>query len=642
MANRKQEPTPAHGVKSKQSLLTVPVPQVFPFSFKARLIILAILSFILYADTLGNQYAFDDTLVIKENQYVQKGFSGIGKIMTTDAYDSYYKTMNAGYVLSGGRYRPLSEVVFAIEHSLFSESANHNIAFQRHLISILCYILCVLAIFYFLSKYLLKKLPYGNDIAFFATFLFAIHPIHTEVVANIKSLDEILSLLFICLTFIFSLRYIDSQKRSDLIVGLSSFFLALLSKEYAIFLVILIPMLLYLLRSISPVKILKDSFPYFIVFLIYMALRQHAVGLGGHITTNEILDAPYMFATHIQKIATELFVLGKYLWLLIIPYPLICDYSYAEIPYQNLSNPAVLFTALLYVGLIAWGIWLLLKRNVLAFPVFFYLFCLALVSNLFIDIGATMGERLVFHSSLGFAVLISYGIFEAVKKFNLQQKRIMLISMSSVLIIAFGGETVARNLQWKNDITLFSHDVTLAPNSVLLNGNAGISYGHWAESTNDSLAKKNKLDTAIMYLRKSISMHRGSIYYMSYLNMGNAYYNMQMPDSAEAYWDVVKKTYPNYPDLSKYFLLLDKLYINKAMEFGTRQDYAGSVQKIREALQINSGDAELWYNLGGAYFKWGKYDSAQIALEKALQLNPNYENAKKGLSVLMNAEKKQN
>lgn len=642
MANKKQVQKPAQKAKNIQVPPAAPATPVFPFSFNTKLIILAVLSFILYADTLGNQYCLDDGIVIEKNQYVQHGFSGIGKIMTTDAYDSYYKEMNAGQQLSGGRYRPLSEVVFAIEHALFGESATNSIAFQRHLFSVFCYIVCVLAIFYFLSKYLLKKFKYGEDMAFFATVLFAIHPIHTEVVANIKSLDEILSILFISLTFIFSLRYVDSKKFLDLVIASVSYFLALLAKEYAVFLVIFIPMLFYLLRNQKIGQALAGSWVYFSVFVIYMILRNNAVGLlSAHVpSTNEILDNPYLLATHTQKIATELFVLGKYLWLLIVPYPLVCDYSYAQIPYQNLFSADVIITVILYLAILAWGIWLLIKRNVLAFPVFFYLFCLALVSNLVMDIGATMGERLIFHSSLGFVILVSCGVFTLIQKWDIGMKKSFIFGITSILVIGFGYETMARNLDWKNDIKLFTHDVTIATNSIMLNGNAGARYIDMAQHTKDSISRINKLDSAIVYLKKSIFLHKKSAYVSSYLNMGDAYFELQMPDSAEVYWNVVKVAYPNYPNLQNYFSILSNLYLTKGSKYGAQHNYAEATKEIYKGIKVNPMDADLWYNLGGAYFTWGKYDSAHYAWVRSLQLNPNQVEAKKGLAALVPVEKK--
>jgi len=370
------------------------------------------------------------------------------------------------------------------------------------------------------------------------------------------------------------------------------------------------------------------------VLFVYMIMRYKAVGFNGHVETNEILDNPYLLATHAQKTATELFVLGKYLWLLILPYPLLSDYSYAQIPYQNFGSPLVMLTVLLYIATAVWGVRLLFKRNVLAFPIFFYLFCLALVSNLVMDIGATMGERLIFHSSLGFVILVSYGFFQLIKKWDLQRKRVVLFGVSSLLVVVFGYETMARNLRWKNDITLFTHDVTIGENSTMLNGNAGARYIDLAQHSKDSLDKVHKLDTAIIYLRKSIILHKRTAYVSSYLNLGDAYYELKDPDSAELYWNIVRRNYPDYPDLEKYFYLLSRLYLTKGVQLGVRKDFVRAVSEIYNAIRIAPGDADLWYNLGGAYYTWGRYDSAYYAWTKSLKLNPNQAEAKKGLSSI--------
>ena len=96
---------------------------LFP-SFKTQigwwaLFILLILGFILYANSFKNQYALDDGIVIQKNEYVKRGIRGIPKILSTDAYDSFYNQMNAKQQLSGGRYKPLSVVTFAMEQELF-------------------------------------------------------------------------------------------------------------------------------------------------------------------------------------------------------------------------------------------------------------------------------------------------------------------------------------------------------------------------------------------------------------------------------------------------------------------------------------------------------------------------------------------
>ena len=74
-------------------------------------------AFLLYANTMWNKYAVDDTIVIVKNSLTKQGFAGIPEIMTTDAFYGFF---GEGYKLvEGGRYRPLSIVTFAIEQELF-------------------------------------------------------------------------------------------------------------------------------------------------------------------------------------------------------------------------------------------------------------------------------------------------------------------------------------------------------------------------------------------------------------------------------------------------------------------------------------------------------------------------------------------
>src|ERR1041385_5531963 len=159
-----------------------PLEQNKPFSltdFRVQVIVLIILGFILYANSFNNEYAFDDGIVIQKNEYVQNGFSGIKKILSTDAYDSFYRQGNSKQQFSGGRYRPLSIITFAIEQQLFGSNAKdkpeNDLAYLRHVVNVVLYILSVLALLYFLTTYVFKKAPLT---AFIASLLFLIHPIH--------------------------------------------------------------------------------------------------------------------------------------------------------------------------------------------------------------------------------------------------------------------------------------------------------------------------------------------------------------------------------------------------------------------------------------------------------------------------------
>jgi protein O-mannosyl-transferase len=84
-----------------------------------------------------------------------------------------------------------------------------------------------------------------QDLAFLAALLFTAHPIHSEAVANVKSRDEIFSLIFISWTFIYTFRYLETRRLRTLFTGCAMFLLALLSKEYAAVLIILLPVSVY-------------------------------------------------------------------------------------------------------------------------------------------------------------------------------------------------------------------------------------------------------------------------------------------------------------------------------------------------------------------------------------------------------------
>src|ERR1035437_4264305 len=112
----KQKPSP-----KQEPQIALPVNSLFSFSdFRTQAILIAVIGFVFYFNSFFNEFALDDGIVIIKNEYVQQGLKGIPKILSKDAYDSFYRQMNAKDQLSGGRYRPLSIVTFAIEQEFIA------------------------------------------------------------------------------------------------------------------------------------------------------------------------------------------------------------------------------------------------------------------------------------------------------------------------------------------------------------------------------------------------------------------------------------------------------------------------------------------------------------------------------------------
>lgn len=180
-----------------------------------QLILLLIIALGLNFNTLFNQYPMDDLVVLTENSLVQKGIKGIPEIVTKDWF---YGISKQDVALSGGRYRPFSLIIFAIEHQFFSDNP-----FISHLINILLFALLIALLFKILHDHIFKDLH--PQLAFFTCLFFAIHPVHTEVIANVKSRDEIITFILLILTGFSIIRY--SQKRSlgIFLSGIFCFFL---------------------------------------------------------------------------------------------------------------------------------------------------------------------------------------------------------------------------------------------------------------------------------------------------------------------------------------------------------------------------------------------------------------------------------
>ncbi|HEY0030356.1 MAG TPA: tetratricopeptide repeat protein [Bacteroidia bacterium] len=601
--------------------------------FRMQALILIVIGFIFYSNTFFNEYALDDGIVIQKNEYVQLGFRGIPKILTTDAYDSFYRQMGAKQQLSGGRYRPLSVVTFAIEQQLFGSSEEvkppDDAAFIRHFMNVIYYVFSILILLYFLQTFIFKE---NKLVAFITCLIFLIHPMHTEVVANVKSRDEILSFLFIVLTFIAVFRYRESRNVKQLLFGLLFYFLALLSKEYAITLLILIPMLLFIVLKETFLNSLLATVPFLIVAGIYIAIRYSIVGAGAKFENPDVLNNPYMYATEPEKWATKIEVLLRYFKLLLYPHPLSSDYSYNTIPFVNFNNAAVWTSIILHVSMIIAAIVLFFKRNILSFAIVFYLLHLLIISNLKFNVGATMGERMVYHSSFGFAIVLAVGINWLLKLVSSEgAKKVLAVSLGCVVVIWCGAKTIKRNAEWKNDQVLFIADAETVPNSALVNGNAGKAYVDLSEKPENKPEEIAMIKKGIFHLSKAISVHPK--YVNGYLNRGVAYYKLKDYENARKDWDIVKQLYPNNPFLKRNFELLGATYYNEGMSIGGKNPQE-AIKWLEKAVEVDPGNVEYWYNIGGASFTIKDYAKARNAWTKALQLKPDHLQAQEGMAAL--------
>lgn len=220
--------------KKKQHNSTAAVKLPAPVSFKKYYYLFGIITFFLFANTIGNDYNMDDGLVTRNHKLTSQGLSTVKEIFTSSYYDDG--------VYSYG-YRPMVHLSFALEHELFGEKPGSG-----HFINIILFTLSVLLFFKLLVKWVGEK---NILFAGIATLLFAVHPIHTEVVASLKNRDEILAFLFVIWAALSAHKFLEKGKFISLISILVLFSLAMLSKKSVYPMAIIIPTGILLLKELS-------------------------------------------------------------------------------------------------------------------------------------------------------------------------------------------------------------------------------------------------------------------------------------------------------------------------------------------------------------------------------------------------------
>ena len=81
-------------------------------NIKMHSVFLFVLALITYGNTLLNNWALDDTLLILGNSFTKEGLAGLKGIWTKDMFVGAH---GREFELTGGRYRPLSLTVFALQ-----------------------------------------------------------------------------------------------------------------------------------------------------------------------------------------------------------------------------------------------------------------------------------------------------------------------------------------------------------------------------------------------------------------------------------------------------------------------------------------------------------------------------------------------
>ncbi|MBZ5640764.1 MAG: tetratricopeptide repeat protein [Acidobacteriia bacterium] len=440
-----------------------------------------------YATSLPNGFVLDDSTVVEQNPLVTS--HAFGRILAAPYHYGPRETVPTGL------YRPLTTLSFAMEHAAagLRPLLYHadNVALNAA-VSVLV-----------LLTGLALALPPGAALA--GALLFAVHPAHSEAVANVSGRAELLAAAFFLLALLAFARGREPDGRVRLLALVAAAalsLLAMLSKEHAVTFVGVAAAWEILVRR-GP----SESLPVFLrarraelsrtllVLLLpvaaYLVLRRAV--LGGLLLPPASVTAIENPAAGLPPIARSLAALaaaGRYALVLVFPRVLSPDYGFAETAEVRSPLDPWLLLGLLAAAALAVGLLVAWRRSrAAAFLLLLAALPFAPVSNFPFAIGTIMAERLLYLPSVGLCLLAGAAWPALVRQLG----RASALALAAVLLVGGSIRTVGANLAWHDEFSLWSRAYDAAPRSVKVLGNLAVE-----------LAMRGRLDEARQLLERAV------------------------------------------------------------------------------------------------------------------------------------------
>lgn len=607
---------------------------------------LAAFTFILYAQTIGFGYALDDVAVLHGNDFVKQGFGGFGKILST-----FYWHGNQSFAMSNsGLFRPVSLLLFATEWQIFGDKPG-----VFHFIHVVLYALVSMQLYLFLSELFGKN---AGRLALIASLLWIVLPIHTEVVANLKSADEILSLLFSLLGLRYLLKWNHNPMIATLLLAGGFFFLSFLSKEAAILILPIGLLMLMMFRGRSVKSLIVPGVILFAFALVWLGWHEWVISnaASDRITYDYRHNALLSNPSAIDQLGTAIGLQARYWLKMLTGYPLSYNYSFNEIPVNGFADiwPWISLAGIAAAGFFAWRNYK--SQPAISFGIIFYFVTIILTSNIFYKIGDIFAERFTFVPSIGFCIVLAVLILRNAKS----QFAITSASMGFVVVIciAYSARTFARSSDWKEENTLFIADADHAPNSARVHDNVGVIKLNSALGIQNEMEKKQLLerayqqfslafeidnrdfqaaqalgqimyhkgdfDASVYWSRKSISARRALQLEQNQeiiddpttlMNMGDAFIRLELRDSAIYYYNQASKIQPR----ADVFQKIGDNYLRG-------KDTLAAINSYLDAVEVDSAYMQGWDKIANLKGMRGDYAGSNAAFRKLAaldSLNPN-------------------
>ncbi len=348
------------------------------------------------------------------------------------------------------------------------------------------------------------------------------------------------------------------------------------------------------------------------------------------------------------KVATAGKVMAYYAGLMIFPSQLRYYYGFDQISVADFADPLAVLGWAAYVGLFVLALWLYKRDRLISFALLYLLLGLLFVSNLGVLLTGIVAERLVYGASLGFCLLVAAGLLRLFKKTDSSPLNIKQLkpAFGVVLVILFGlyaGRSVARNMDWKDALTLYAHDARISPRSAKVQQMAG--YQYMAMAAQNPTKQGEYLALAEKYLQASLAI--APDFHTAMHNLGYVYSLRQDCANAIVYYERFIAVSPAPPDLTlQYGVCLDEqgrlteaarqyekflstdayflpVYTKLSYIYFRQGNLTKAIEVNRLAIERMPNEADPYINIGKTYLQLNQPKDAIAMFEKAQALKSN-------------------
>lgn len=565
------------------------------------LLLLAALAGLAYINSLPNSFVFDDKVLVASN-------------ISFRSVDQFQASLwNRGWLT----YRPLRSASYAIDYSLFGLNPAGFRAFN-----ILYHILNGALLFIIFRAVLKQSRP-----ALLAAILFIVHPVQTESVAYISGRRDVFFTLWYLAGLYGFIRYRETSRVRYLCLAGGSYLLSLLTKEMAITLPLL--WLCYdFIRSlpsagdegrISAWEALRDGARTLLRrhTRFYLLIGTVLTVLGYYYLKVQVLPMSLrseMWGGGVWPLLlTSARIFVHYLTLMVFPMNLSADYSFNAFPISHSLAEARVVLALAVLSGAWWGIYRLLASDRWAAFGGLWFFVTLLPVSQIVPHHEMVAEHYLYLSSAGLALTAAV-LLERLLTRSPHPRAIA--AAFALVVLLLGLRTVARNRDWKDELTLWTKTTQTSPDSA--RAHIALAGVHLRQGRHDQA--RQELVEALRIQPSSAATHS---------DLGVVLFQLgRLGEAEQELREAIRLSASPSPSLR----------VNLALVYLGQSQLHEAERELSEALHsplLSELEREAaLHNLGVVYSKMGRREEAEKALLDVLNLNNANANARVKLAML--------